>query len=432
MAQLSDDCFCSGDDFYRLDEAVDRLAESLVCVVGTERVGLGTVNGRILAEDLTAKFNVPPHDNSAVDGYAVYHGDLDPDQATELPVDGRVAAGHPLGYPAVRGRAVRIFTGAPMPAGPDGDDAAGPDTVMMQEDCVEQDGRVRIQPGIKKGSNRRSAGEDVATGQVILKQGQKIGPAEIAIAAAQGITEMTVFKSLRAAVLSTGDEVCEPGRPLPDGAIYDANRHMVMAILNVLGCEVTDLGILPDAPDRIRETLKSAADGHDLLVSSGGMSVGEEDHLCEAIEALGSLNFWRLAIKPGRPVGLGQIKGANGRNVPIIGLPGNPVAAFTTLLLAGRTAILKLAGREVLPLPRFTVPVGFDYKKKAGRREFVRGRLIQDGSNRVVAVEKHGASGAAILSSLVGADGFIDLDEEITQVKVGDMVRFLPFKELLQ
>ena len=427
MAQLSDDCFCSGDDFYRLDEAVKRLTDRLVCVAQTEKVGLRKASGRILAKDIVAVHNVPPHDNSAVDGYAVYHADLNPEDETVLPVTGRVAAGHVLDFTARPGHAVRIFTGAPMPD--------GPDTVMMQEDCIIEGERdeqiVKIRPGIKPGANRRSAGEDVAAGQIILKAGGRIGPAEIAIAAAQGFTEFEVYQPLKAAVLSTGDEVLEPGMEARAGAIFDANRHMVMAILEKLGCDVTDLGILEDAPDLIRDTIQQAAQEHDLLVSSGGMSVGEEDHLCAVIEELGSLNFWRLAIKPGRPVGLGQIKAQDGRNVPMIGLPGNPVAAFTTLLMAGRPAIQRLAGEEIRGLRRIRVAAEFDYKKKSGRREFMRGRLTLDGNGHALSAHRYGASGAAILSSLTGADGFIDLEEDRTQINEGDLVSFLMFNEVL-
>ncbi|RED54318.1 gephyrin-like molybdotransferase Glp [Aestuariispira insulae] len=423
MAQLSDDCFQAGDALQPLDQALARLSAGLESVVAVETAELLAAQGRTLAEDVIAVRNVPPVDNSAVDGYAVYHADLNADEETRLPVVGRVTAGHPLEGAACPGQAVRIFTGAPMPL--------GPDTVMMQEDCDEAEGFVRIRPGIKKDANRRSAGEDVQAGQVILAKGMKIGPAEIALLAAQGLTSVTLYKPLKVAVVSSGDEVFDPGSELPEGGIFDANRHMVMAILSSFGCAVTDLGILPDQPEKIRDALSGAAQTHDLLVSSGGMSVGEEDHFCSVIEELGRLDFWRLAIKPGRPVGLGQIRAPGNRHVPVIGLPGNPVAAFTTLLLLGRAVIFGLSGRAQTAMPRFKAPAGFDYKKKEGRREFIRARLVRDAHDQVIAVHRYGGSGAAILSSLSGADGFIDLSEEITHVKEGDMVRFLPFKELL-
>lgn len=428
MAQLTDDCFAFGDTLLPVGEALAQLKARVAPVVEMESVPLAQACGRILAEDVVAVTNVPPYANSAVDGYAVYHGDLNDTGETVLSVTGRVAAGHPLDRPARRGEAIRIFTGAPVPAGPDG----GPDTIMMQEDCRENDGKVTLLPGIKAGSNLRAAGEDVAAGQAILSVGTRLEPQHIALAAAQGFAVLPVFQTLRVAVLSSGDEVCEPGQPLPDGAIFDANRPMIVAALEMLGCAVTDLGILKDNPDVMRDALNRAAQDHDLIVSTGGMSVGEEDYFCRTIQAHGSLNFWRLAIKPGRPVGLGQIGDASGRPVPVLGLPGNPVAAFTTFTVLGRPLIQLLGGGAAQDPDRFDVAIDFDYRKKQGRREFVRARLNgRDEVGRMTAT-KHGASGAAILSSLVGADGFIELDEDTTQVKAGDTVSFLPFDKVLR
>lgn len=428
MAQLTDDCFAFSGDLLPVERALDLLRDRLTTVVGKESIPLGQARRRVLAEDIVARHNVPPHDNSAVDGYAVYCADLNANAETVLPVRGRVAAGHPLDGPAQHGEAIRIFTGAPMPDGPDG----GPDTVMMQEDCREEDGKVTLLPGIKPGSNRRRAGEDVAEGDVILTAGTRLDPQHIAIAASQGVADVTVFRPLEVAVLSTGDEVCDPGSALPAGAIYDANRHMVMALLENLGCVTRDMGILPDDPQAIEKALRDAAGGSDMIVSSGGMSVGEEDYICNVIRQAGALNFWRLGIKPGRPVGMGQMTAPDGRVVPVFGLPGNPVAAFTTFVLLGRPMVQHLAGMNVVAPRRHAVVLGFDYKKKAGRREFVRARLDGTDDTGVPVVEKHGRSGAAIISSLVGADGFIDLDEEATQIKAGTIVRFLPFDEVLR
>lgn len=420
MAQLSDDCFATGQPLMKTADALALLGERIDPLVDTETVALDDAIARILAEDVTAPIAVPQHDNSAVDGYAVFFGDLDPVNPTRLPVTGRAAAGHPLGRDAVRGEAIRIFTGAPMPA--------GPDTVMMQEDCTEADGVVTVAPGIKQGSNRRKAGEDITAGSVILTTGTRLRPQEIGVAASVGRTTVTVYKRLRAAVFSTGDEVRDPGTPLPAGAIYDSNRYAVKAALRQLGCEVTDLGILPDNAATITDALKKAAAVNDVLITSGGMSVGEEDHVRTAIETLGKLHFWMLAIKPGRPVALGQIDGSNG-TIPIIGLPGNPVAVMVTFLVVARPLLLRLSGATDIAPTHYRVRAGFDYRKKLDRREFVRARLTE-GADGIACAEKHGGSGAGVLSSLVGADGLVELPEDITRLEKGAMVDFLPFNEV--
>jgi molybdopterin molybdotransferase len=329
---------------------------------------------------------------------------------------GRAAAGHPLGRPAERGAAIRIFTGAPMPE--------GADTVMMQEDCVVEDGRVRLKPGIKPGANRRHAGEDVAEGAVALAAGRRISPADLGLAAALGYCELPVFRRLRVALLSTGDEVRDPGTALPPGMIYDANRFVLAALLNGLGCAVSDFGIRPDREAALADTLATASAGHDLIVTSGGVSTGEEDHVKQAIERLGSLYFWRLAIKPGRPVALGQIAG-----VPLIGLPGNPVAALVTFVVLARPLILRLAGAAASVPRLFPVRAGFAYRKKPGRREYVRASLQREG-NDLVAV-KYPRDGAGILSSITRSDGLVVLDEETSDLAPGMTVEFLPFSEVI-
>src|SRR5205807_8138690 len=307
--------------------------------------------------------DVPPHANSAVDGFAIIHADLSLDGDTVLPVTGRAAAGHPLGRPMASGEAIRIFTGAPMPD--------GADTVMMQEDCVFEGGQVRLKPGIKQGANRRHAGEDVAAGSTALAAGTRLKPADLGLAAALGNDALPVYRPLRAALLSTGDEVCEPGTTLISGAIYDANRVMLAALLRGLGVVVSDLGIRPDRAAALADTLAAASAEHDLIVTSGGVSTGEEDHVRAAIEKLGRLDFWRLAIKPGRPVALGQLKSGL-RGVPLIGLPGNPVAAALTFAILARPLILRLAGATMTPPLAFPVQAGFAYRKKPGRREYLR------------------------------------------------------------
>ncbi len=416
MAQLSDDCFAFGGALLSVDQALARISERVVAVVDAQTVPLRAAAGRVLAEDLVAAINLPPHANSAVDGYAVRHADLCDDRETELPISGRAAAGHPLGRAIRPGEAVRIFTGAPMPS--------GADTVMMQEDCVAIDGKVRLKPGIRKGANRRHAGEDVALGETALAAGARLGPAEIGLAAALGHFELPVYRPLRVALLSTGDEVREPGTQLPPGAIYDANRFMLAALLERLGCAVSDFGIIPDRQGALVDMLSSASTAHDLIVTSGGVSTGDEDHVKAAVERLGALHFWRLAIKPGRPVALGQIAG-----VPVIGLPGNPVAVAVTFAVLARSLILKLAG-AVSPPPRmFPVSAGFAYRKKPGRREYLRGRLERDGDAVIAA--KYPRDGAGILSSIVQSEGLVVLDETTGDLAAGSIVEFLPFSEVL-
>ena len=418
MAQLSDDCFAFGGDLLSMAAALELLGTKLGTVTEPETIPLRQARGRILAAPLVAGHDVPPYDNAAVDGYAVRFDDLRPGEATVLPVVGRAAAGHPLSGPARRGAAVRIFTGAPMPE--------GADTVLMQEDCTEAGDGVRIPPGIKRGANRRRAGEDVTRGATVLRRGQRLRAQEIGLAAALGLTELRAYRRLRVAIFSTGDEVREPGAALPPGAIYDANRYVLQALLEGLGAEVTDLGILPDEQSRIAAALAAAAGAHDLILTSGGMSTGEEDHVKAAVEAQGRLHFWRLAIKPGRPVAMGQI----GR-VPFMGLPGNPVAVMVTFLILARPLVLRLSGAAPEPPRRFRVTAGFDYKKRANRCEYVRARL-ERGSDGGWVARKFPRDGAGILSSMVESDGLAEIGEGISRVEPGMGVEFIPFSEVLE
>ena len=427
MAQLTDDCFAHGGRMMTTAEALALVAEVVTPVSEAEEVPLGQALGRILLEDLVATIDVPSHDNSAVDGYAVFFEDLDPDTETRLPIVGRAAAGHPLDRPARRGEAVRIFTGARMPE--------GPDTVMMQEDCSLEGDSVVIRPGIKRGSNRRLRGEDVTAGNRVLSAGLRLRPQDLGQAAAVGRRSLQVARPLRAALFSTGDELREPGDPLDPGCIYDSNRFTIAGLLSGLGCVVSDLGILPDREEVVRAALAQASEDHDLIVTSGGVSVGEEDHVKQAVEALGKLHTWRLAIKPGRPIALGQIgpDGADakgGGHVPFVGLPGNPVAVMVTFLNIVRPLILRMLGGEVVPPQHFKVRASFDHRKKKDRREWLRARLESDGNGGLVAI-KFARDGAGILSSMVESDGLIELPEEMTELKAGAMVDFLPFSEVV-
>ena len=420
MAQLSDDCFAQGGRLMRVEEALDLLARSVVRVTGSEPAPLAAALGRILAEDVVSPHDVPPHDNSAVDGYAVFFDDLDPGADTVLPIVGRASAGHPLEGPARRGEAVRIFTGAPMPE--------GTDSVMMQEDCTLAGdpgaARVVLRPGLKRGANARARAEDVSAGGTVLRTGLRLRPQDLGQAAAVGRRELLVSRPLRVALFSTGDELCEPGATLAAGCIYDSNRTTIHALLTGLGCAVDDLGILADDFEVLRAALAAAGPGHDLIVTSGGVSVGEEDHVRRAVEALGQLHLWRLAIKPGRPIALGQIG-----QVPFVGLPGNPVAVMVTFLTIVRPMILRLMGGTGLTPHHFRVPADFSHRKKKDRREWLRARLVSDGKAGWRAV-KFPRQGAGILTSLVEAEGLVELPEEMTVLEPGTLVDFLPFSEV--
>ncbi len=416
MAQLSDDCFAFGGELMRADAALAILAERIVCVAGTERLALRACRGRILAEDLIAARDVPPHDNAAVDGYAVAFADLAQAGDTRLPVVARVAAGHALeGVPAA-GTAVRIFTGAPMPP--------GVDTVFMQEDACEDAGVVVLPPGIRRGANRRRRGEDIAAGSVILRAGMRLRAQDIGLAASVGITGLAVRRQLSVAVFSSGDELVAPGAPVPPGKVYDANRFALAALLEQYGCAVVDLGIVPDRRDAVREALRAAAAAADAVVTSGGMSTGEEDHLRAALAGIGALHFWRLAIRPGRTVELGQVDGK-----AFVGLPGNPVAMMVTCMRFARPLLLGLAGAAPRPPLAFKVRSADGLRKKRGRRERLRARL-EAGPDGFPVARRFPRDGAGILTSLVESDGLVELPEDMTDVEPGTMVDFLPFSEL--
>jgi len=421
MPPLADDCFAHDGGALTVEAARAILDARLAPVAATETVGLRGAAGRVLAAPLVAGRDVPPHDNAAVDGYAVWYADLAPDAETRLPVAGRIAAGHPLAAPARRGTALRIFTGAPMPDGEDG----GPDTVVMQEDAHLADGAVVLPSGVARGANRRRRGEDIARGATVLEAGRRLRAPDIGLAASLGVTGLAVRARLRVAVLSSGDEVAEPGTAAGPGRIYDANRHGLMALLDGLGCAVIDHGIVPDRREDVEAALGRAAAVADVVIASAGMSRGEEDHMAAALARLGHLHFWRLAVKPGRPVALGQI-GA----VPFIGLPGNPAAMMVAFLTLARPALLRLAGAGTTRPHTFPVRAGFDFAKKPGRREYLVARLTHDIPGVPVAT-RIARSGAGILSALAAADGLVDLAEETTSVVAGDPVVFLPMSEVL-
>lgn len=415
MAQLSDDCFAFGGRLLPLAEAQARIAAGFSCRAEPEHVPLAAALGRVLAADVTAALSVPPQANSAVDGYALHYDDLVPDRPTVLKLAGRATAGHPLVGPVPRGTVARIFTGAVMPP--------GPDTVLMQEDCAATDTEVTVPPGIRRGANRRLAGEDILQGERALAAGRRLTPADLALLAALGRTDVAVRRRLRVALFSTGDEVQEAGEDLRPGRIYDANRVMLAALLARLDVAVTDGGILPDDAPAIRAALARAAPAHDLVLTSGGVSSGEEDHVRGAIEAVGTLAFWRVGIKPGRPVALGSLG-----ETPLLGLPGNPVAALVTFITIGRTVLDALAGARAERLPRFPVPSAFAWRKKRDRREFLRVLLEDDqGAPRAKIFPKEGAG---IITSLTGSDALAELPEGVTTIAPGDPLACIPLRLL--
>ena len=399
------------------EEALDHLLAAAVPVAETKLLPLSVARGRILAEAVASTVTVPPLDNSAMDGYAVRCADVTQVGAT-LPISQRIPAGS-VGHALAAGTAARIFTGAPVPP--------GADAVVMQEYCTQMsehgpDGKVIVNQVPKPGQNIRRAGEDITAGAAVLQAGTRIGAAEIGLAASIGIAQLPVRRHLRVALLSTGDELTEPGNPLPPGGIYNSNRHFLRAMFEQMGCTVTDAGHVPDTLDATRAALRAAAEAHDLIVTSGGVSVGEEDHVKPAVEAEGELSLWKIAIKPGKPLAFGKV-GAGG--TAFIGLPGNPVSCFVTFLLFLRPYVLKRMGlATTLPLARQLVSAS-DWTKPEDRRSFLRARIAPDGR-----VELYPNQSSGVLTSCAWADGLVDVEANQT-FKVGDPVRYLAFADLL-
>jgi molybdopterin molybdotransferase len=418
MAQLSDDCFAFGGPMMSVDEAVGIIAARVTPVRDIEAVALGQADGRVLAGDVAAPLPLPPFTNSAVDGYAVASRDLLKGEAQAFPVKGRVQAGASARAVMQPGQAVRIFTGAPMPE--------GADTVFMQEDVrIGDDGKVILPAGLRPGANVRPVGEDIAVGYAALIAGRRLRPQDVALAAAFGLTQLDVVRRIRVAVFSTGNELVSPGEPRAAAQLFDSNRFMLMAMLARLGCKVSDLGILKDDRASLAEALKAAAASHDLILTTGGVSTGEEDHVKAGVESVGKLVLWRMAIKPGRPVAMGIIDGT-----PFIGLPGNPVASFVTFVHVVRPTVLALSGARPQPLVPLPVRAAFNYRKKIARREYVRVSLRKNENGLLEAV-KFSREGAGLLSSLVDTDGLVELGEDITRVEPGQTVGFLGYASLL-
>ncbi len=405
---------CADDydpDSMPVGRARELIRTFLVPVTATERVHIRASLGRVLAADVVSPIAVPGHDNSAMDGYAVRFADLAPDAETTLLRVGESFAGKPSGATVGTGQCVRIFTGAVMPR--------GADTVVMQERTSEDAGRVRVAAGAvtREGQNRRFAGEDLKAGQVVFRRGQLVHPAELGMMASLGIGEVTVFRKLRVAFFSTGDELKSIGTELAAGEIYDSNRYTIHGMLTRLSCDVLDLGVVPDVPERLERAFADAAAAADVVITSGGVSVGEADFVKQLLDKLGEVVFWKIAMKPGRPLAYGRIGGAH-----FFGLPGNPVSVMVTFYEFVQDALRILQGRrEVAPLPTFKVPLSAPIRKVPGRTEFQRGVLAPDGAGGFT-VRTTGDQGSGILSSMSQANCFIVLSAETGNCAAGDAV----------
>jgi len=394
-----------------VDKARELIRTFLQPVTAIERVPVRTSLGRVLAEDIVSPLAVPGHDNSAMDGYAVCFADLKAEGETTLRRVGESFAGKPWSGAIGAGECVRIFTGGVMPQ--------GADSVVMQERTSEADGRVQIAAGAlnKAGQNRRFAGEDLKAGQVVFRVGQRMHPAELGMIASLGIGEVSVFRRLRVAFFSTGDELKSVGSALAAGEIYDSNRYTLYGMLTRLGCDIVDMGVIADAPEKVEHAFKTAAQSADVVITSGGVSVGEADYVKQLLDKLGEVLFWKIAMKPGRPLAYGKIGAAH-----FFGLPGNPVAVMITFYQFVREALLIMQGqREIAPLPTFKVPLSAPIRKMPGRTEFQRGILTPDGKGGFT-VHTTGDQGSGILSSMSRANCFIVLDTDTGNVAAGELV----------
>lgn len=397
------------------EEAIDKLLSAAKPVEEIRHVPLNAASGRVLAAAVQSTISVPPSAMSAMDGYAVRAADI-PAAGTSLPVSQRIPAGASPN-PLQPGTAARIFTGAPIPE--------GADTVVMQEVTTAGEGSVVFNEVPVAGTFVRPLGEDFLAGADLLAAGIRLRPQDVALAAAAGLPQLPVFRRVRVGVFFTGDELVQPGEPLPPGGIYNSNRYALCALLEGLGCEVRDLGAVPDNFEATRDALRRAAADNDLVVTSGGVSVGEEDHVKPAVEAEGQLQMWKLAAKPGKPLAFGTVRRAEGGDSWFIGLPGHPVSSIVTFLIFVRPFVLRLQGiADVLPRA-LNLTADYDWPKPDARREFLRARLSERGT-----VELFPNQGPGVLSSLAWGTGLVDNPPK-QAVRRGDPVRFIPFSELL-
>lgn len=413
--KLLDDCFLHDKDRMRHDDAVALILERMVPVTDAETVMLSQAHGRVLAAQYAAPRDIPAFNNAAVDGYAFSGRKLKSDTNADFKVVMRIAAGHAPERALKKGEAARIFTGAMMPQ--------GADTCLMQEDATVKGTRLEVPRGLKPGANTRLAGEDVQMGQIMLQPGQRLRPQDVAAIASGGAGRVEVFSRLKVGLISTGDEIVRPGNILGDGKVYDSNHHLLRGLLNTVGAEPVDYGVIPDERSRVERAVRRAASECDVILTTGGASRGEADFVVETIQSMGTLHAWQLAVKPGRPLAMGQID-----DTVFFGLPGNPVAAFVTFLLYAQPMFARLQGANWSSPQRYRVPAGFEIaKKKTDRREFWRGWI--DNSGDAPVLQKFDRDGSGLISGLRQAMGLIEVPEDVSAVQQGDLLSFVPFSE---
>jgi molybdopterin molybdotransferase len=407
-------CGCDGHDLHPVDQVIEHLLSRAPLPPKVESVALQAALGRVLAVDVSAPSDVPAWDNSAMDGYALRAADL-PIEGGFLPLAGRIAAGDSAQTPLLGGHALRIFTGAPLPP--------GADSVVAQEDCRAEGSGVWL-PAVKVGAHVRGQGEELRSGSLLLTAGQWLRPQEIGLLASIGMAQVPVYRRLRVGLLSSGDELREPGQTLAPGQIYNANRFSLGAVLRSLGLEVHDYEVMADDLAASRDALSLAASEWDMLLTSGGVSVGEEDHLKQAIRELGQLHLWRLAIQPGKPLAFGEVGGK-----PWLGLPGNPAAALITALIVARPFLLRAQGRTAVMPQALQLSAGFSWPKARPRRQYLRARLEANSAGQLE-VQLHPQQGSAMLSSACWSDGLAVIEIGQT-LQAGETVSYLSFAELL-
>lgn len=423
MSELAESPLFAGQCHTRVDEARAAIAAVLRPVEEVQELPLPQALSRVLATDLLSPIDVPPHDNSAMDGYAFDGAALREDEATELRLAGTAFAGAPWRGALAPGQCLRIMTGAVMPE--------GCDTVVPQELCRVQDERVTIAPGvIRQGENRRRRGEDLARGRVALAAGRVLRPADLGLAASLGLEQLPVMRRLRVALFSTGDEIAVPGQPQAPGQVYDSNRFALMGALQRLGAEVIDLGLVRDDPAALRAAVDRATAEADAVVTSGGVSMGDADYTRELLAERGEIGFWKVAMRPGRPFAFGPLQGAGGRAAWLFALPGNPVAALVTFYVFAREGLLRLAGATDAPPTRLLARSAVAIRKRPGRTEYQRA-IVERGAGGALQVRSSGSQGAGVLRSMTEANALLVLPHDRGSVEAGELVEVWPFDGLV-